>query len=186
MLICIPCISNLSDVIGTIWWLPTNHSKQWFLGHSLIRPNSSKRKQDDRSFDIDVPTIYLLVQNWALQWSRKILLTLLFFAVVLKMPLKLKQLTFQAQQKKKRKHSFLMMKIKRATTMWIQAWKEFKMQQAQQQGNERLLTWWAWVFFNIFLLVAAASIAMLGAQFPKAHLCSCILDAPLLSTMKLG
>ena len=56
--------------------------------------------------------------------------------------------------------------------MWIQAWKEFKMQ-AQQQGNERLLTWWAWVFFNIFLLVA-----MLGAQFPKAHLCSCILDAP--------
>ena len=89
------------------------------------------------------------------------------------MPLKLKQLTFQAQQKKKRKHSFLMMKIKRATTMWIQAWKEFKMQQAQQQGNERLLTWWARVFFNIFLLVA-----MLGAQFPKAHLCSCILDAP--------
>ena len=119
MLICIPCISNLSDVIGTIWWLPTNHSKQWFLGHSLIRPNSSKRKQDDRSFDIDVPTIYLLVQNWALQWSRKILLTLLFFAVVLKMPLKLKQLTFQAQQNKKRKHFWWSqdLRIKRATTM---------------------------------------------------------------------
>ena len=64
-------------------------------------------------------TIYLLVQNWALQWSRKILLTLLFFAVVLKMPLKLKQLTFQAQQNKKRKHFWWSqdLRIKRATTM---------------------------------------------------------------------